>query len=101
MKSANGMLLFLFVVFSLSACGGGGGSSGDLEARTENFDTSELQGFWDASETDEDGEDVLYSNSSAVGGVEVYDYDQDDYGDGENCHHEVFVSGAKPRQQRL
>lgn len=40
-----------------------------------------------ASETDEDGEDVLYSYFSATGNVDAYDYDQDEYGDGENCHH--------------
>ena len=89
MKSAKNTFLFVSVVFSLSACGGGGsgaGSSG-LEARTESFDTSVLQGLWDASETDEDGEDVLYRDFSADGNVDEYDYDQDVYGDGENCHY--------------
>lgn len=66
----------------LMACSGGddGGSS------TDNFDTSALSGLWDATETDEDGTDVVYMDLRVSGLAIRYDYDQDDYGDGENCY---------------
>lgn len=87
MKTTQTPLLIIVMAFSLSACGGGSSSGGGSDVRSDNFDTSALQGLWDASETDEDGEDILYSDFSVSGVLDVYDYDLDDYGDGENCHH--------------
>lgn len=86
---------FVIVVSSLlvlSGCSGGDngsdpecGPNSSCAAPQLNPDESIL-GLWDRSGVRDSQQEILYTFIGADGEYLVYDYEQDDFGSGENCH---------------
>ena len=89
MKSVVFIISTLFLTISCS----GGDNSSEPECGSNascpppqlNPDLSIL-GLWDRGGVQDSQQEILYTFIGAEGEFLVYDYEQDDFGSGENCH---------------
>ena len=79
--------------FVVSACGGGGGGSDDpgttpsgSEDKIAVNSISQIEGFWNATETRNGVQDVDYEYVSSSGVFTSYDYMGDSFDRGDNCY---------------
>ena len=89
MKSAIFVVSTLFLAISCSGGDNGSepecGSNSSCPSPQLNPDPSIL-GLWDRSGIHDSQQEILYTFIGAEGEYLVYDYQQDDFGSGENCH---------------
>ena len=74
---------------------GGTGGGGETGANPGDGDVSEIAGLYDASYQENGLTDVIYVGVTADGAWTEYDYDGDEYDQGENCY---FITGGRVRR---
>ena len=89
MKSVIFVMSTLFLAISCS--GGDNGSEPECGSNASCLPPqlnpeSSILGLWDRSGVQDSQQEILYTFIGAEGEYLVYDYEQDDFGSGENCH---------------
>lgn len=88
-------------IFLLVSCSGGSNDDGTPECgpnascarpRPDVSNNPSVLGLWDRGGTKDNKTDVLYSYIGENSEYIVYDYEQDDFGSGENCY--TVVTGS-------
>ena len=85
--------LVIAVYILVVGCSSGGSSDGTPEcgpnascAAPRQTPDASIVGLWDRGGFQETQQEILYTFISADGDYLVYDFEQDDFGSGENCH---------------